>query len=296
VHFADRVVQLAGTRWMTLRLLAAVLERRARLTHVIGEMHAWHLVRALGRRPILFTVTIPGRPLPKTLLDKVAVFAVESEALAGDLAQAGVGRERIRIVYPGVDLSRFSPPPLRQGRFTVVFASSPSSPDHFEARGIPLLVETARLCPELDIRIMWRNWGQTDALRRALAALHPPANVINEWGDVVDMAAVYRGAHAAIFLPASNYGKSCPNSIVEALACGCPAIVSEGCGIAAMLDETGCGLQVRRVPSEVANALRKTAIEYSSRTTAARATAVLHFDSRQFFSAYRSLYSEMSGG
>ncbi len=293
VHLNDRVVQLSGRRWILLRVLAAVLERRARITHVFGEMHAWHFLRALGRRPMIFTVTIPGDPLPKALLDKVAFFAVESEALAGSLTSAGVDSARIRIVYPGVDLTRFTPTGSRPERFTVVFASSPSSPAHFEARGIPLLIEAARRCPDIDIRIMWRRWGDTEALKRALVSLNPPSNVISEWRDVPEMADVYRAAHAAAFLSADAYGKSCPNSVVEALACGCPAIVSESCGIATLLVTANAGLPVVRHPDSVAEAIYRTRREYAERTRAARAAAVAHFNVESFVASYRALYAEV---
>jgi glycosyltransferase involved in cell wall biosynthesis len=291
VHFGDRVVQLSGRHWMLFRLLATVLERRGRVTHVVGETHAWHLVRALGRRPIVFTVTIAGEPLPAALLDKITLFAAESEGLARALEGAGVDSARIRIVYPGVDLTRFSPGSTRPERFTVVFASSPPTPADFEARGVPLLVEAARRCPDIDVRILWRQWGDTAALKRALGALHPPANVISEWRDVPEMADVYRAAHAAAFLPADAHGKSCPNSIVEALACGCPAVVSEACGIGELLVAGNAGLRVARDPASVAEALERTKVEFCERSRAARAVAVQYFDLKVFLQSYRDLYA-----
>jgi glycosyltransferase involved in cell wall biosynthesis len=291
IHLHDRVIRLSGRRWVFLRVLAALLERRARITHVIGEMHAWHLLRALGRRPILFTVAIPGDPLPKSLLDKVTLFVAESEPLAHALVEAGVDRSRIRIVHPGVDVTRFSPGNARPERFTVVFASSPASASHFAARGIPLLVEAARLCPDIDVRIMWRTWGDTAVLKQALSALNPPPNVISEWRDVPEMAAVYQTAHASAFLSAANYGKSCPNSVVEALACGCPAIVSESCGIGALLVEGNAGIRVALDPVKVAEALQVLRAEFNDRSVAARAIATKHFDIELFIESYRALYS-----
>jgi glycosyltransferase involved in cell wall biosynthesis len=296
LHLRDRVIRLSGRRWVFLRMLAALLERRARITHVVGEMQAWHLLRALGRRPIMFTVVIPGEPLPKVLLDKVALFVAESEPLARALADAGVEGSRIRIVYPGVDVTRFCPGNSRPERFTVVFASSPSSPSHFAARGIPLLVEAARLCPDIDVRIMWRTWGDTAMLQQALSALNPPPNVISEWRDVPEMAEVYQSAHAAAFLSAANYGKSCPNSIVEALACGCPAIVSESCGIGALLVEGHAGIRVALDPVRVAEALQALKAEFVDRSAAARAIATKHFDIKLFLESYRTLYAMVEQG
>ena len=295
LHRAERVVQLSGNRWVALRVLAGVLERRAKITHVFGEMHAWHLLRAVGRRPIVFTVTIPGQPLPQPLLDKVAIFAAESQPLADALIDAGVEEDRIRIVYPGIDLARFSPGGVQRDRFTVVFASAPSSVEQFEDRGIPLLVEVARRCPEIDIQILWRRWGDITALQQEFARLKPPSNVIGEWRDVDDMATVYRAAHAAIFLPAAGHGKSCPNSIIEALACGCPAVVSQACGITGLLTSANAGIEVSREPGEVVRAIRTLSAEHRQRSEAALILANGHFAFGSFLNAYRDIYDDVAG-
>src|SRR5215204_5654480 len=52
----DRVVRLAGERWVTFRATAALLEPLGDVTHAFGAMNAWHSLTALGRRPIIFTV------------------------------------------------------------------------------------------------------------------------------------------------------------------------------------------------------------------------------------------------
>ena len=56
----DRVIRLAGARWMTFRATAALIEPLGNVTHAFGAMNAWHLLRALGRRPIIFTAVLAG--------------------------------------------------------------------------------------------------------------------------------------------------------------------------------------------------------------------------------------------
>ena len=69
----DRVLQLAGARWMTFRAAAALIEPFGNVTHAFGAMNSWQLLRALGRRPIIFTAVIAGPALDRALYDKVAV-------------------------------------------------------------------------------------------------------------------------------------------------------------------------------------------------------------------------------
>lgn len=287
----DRVVRLAGTRWMVFRGTAALLEPLGDVTHVFGAMNAWHLLRALGRRPIIFTVALPGTPLERALYEKVTVFAAESECLADDLRQAGIGSDRIRVIYPGVSLEDYRPVSrATRDRFQVLFASSPSDANEFQARGIPLLVDVARLCPEIDVTLLWRSWGDQQAARRAFANLNPPQNIRIDMRRGRDMASVYQQADAVACLYEPGFGKSCPNSIVEALACGVPALVSSSCGIAGLVAGHGAGIATTRNPADVAEAARTLRREHTRFSAAARDLAERHFDIRQFVDAYARLY------
>jgi glycosyltransferase involved in cell wall biosynthesis len=286
------VIRLSGKRWIALRALAALTEKAGDVTHVVGPMNAWHLLRAVGRRPIVFTVVVPGPVLGPELFGKVRIFVAETEPLAASLRGAGVPADRVRVIYPGVDLDRFTPAPPPPGRFRVVFASSPANADDFARRGIPLLVEAARACPEVDVVLLWRQWGDRTAADRALAALHPPANLIVEHKDVADMSAAFQAAHATIWMAEAGHGKACPNSVVEGLACGRPAIVSPTCGIAGVIRDSGAGLAPDPEPAAVAAALRALTREPDQWRARARSLAEQHFSLASFSSAYQALYRE----
>ena len=86
---AGGVIQLSSRRWVLLRILAALLERRGDVSHVFGSINDWHLLRAVGRRPVLFTAALPGRGPSVTLWSRVSVFVAETSALARDLIDAG---------------------------------------------------------------------------------------------------------------------------------------------------------------------------------------------------------------
>ena len=291
ISLRHRVVRLAAARSITFRATAALLEPLGDVTHVFGAMHAWHLLRSLGRRPIVFTVAIPGPALEAALYEKVAVFAAESECLADDLRRAGIDSDRIRVIYPGVNLEEFAPAPrATRDRFHVLFASSPSDVSEFDARGIPLLINLARLCPEIDVTLLWRSWGDQQAARRAFANLNPPQNIRIDAHRGRDMASVYQDADAIACLYEPGFGKSCPNSIVEALACGVPALVSDTCGIAGLIARGAAGIATTRNPSDVAAAVRTLRKEHLRFSAAARRLAERNFDRTQFVNEYARLY------
>ena len=287
----DRVIRLAGSRWMAFRAAAALIEPLGDVTHAFGEMNAWHLLKALGRRPIIFTVALPGPALEPALYDKVTVFVAESECLADDLRRAGISANRIRVIYPGVDLAEYQPVTRTPcDRFQILFASAPAHASEFRARGIPSLVELARSCPEMDVTLLWRSWGDQQAAQRAFADLNPPSNIRIDMRRGRSMASIYQDADAVACLYEPGFGKSCPNSVVEALACGVPALVSSTCGIAGLIANHGAGVATTRDPADVAEAARTLRREHTRFRAAARSLAERHFNIRQFVDTYARLY------
>ena len=291
----QRVWQMSARQWPMLRLAAPVLERAGRINHIFGGLDAsWHLLRSVRRRPLVFTVVLPGLPSDRRIYERVDCFVAEDETLEQMLLDAGIPRHRIRLIHPGIDLETYSPAaePSRQP-FRILFASSPADPAEFEARGIPLLVETARLCPDMEFVLLWRKWGNVSEAHRALERLAPPANVTMEELGPRGMPAAYREASALACLYAPGFGKSCPNSVIEALACGVPALVSESSGVAPLVVRHGAGLAVSRGADKVASAARKLRDARHMYARAARALAEQHFDVRTFLAAYEQVYDEL---
>jgi len=294
----DRVIRLSSERWALLRAVAAAVEPRGAVTHVFGALDEWHLLRAVGRRPVVFTVALPGRAMQPAMSRKVTAFAAETEPLAEALVRSGVPASQVAVVYPGVDLSYFSPEPsapLSSGRFRILFASSPAHAVEFARRGIPLLVELARARPDVDIVLLWRNWGDRHAATAALAALAPPANVVIEPRAGRTMPEVYRSAHATISCYEEGFGKSCPNSIVESAACGRPVIVNTTTGVASLIERTRAGVIAPPTVSAAAEAIDRLRDDYTGYAERARALAVETFDVETFRSRYRELYTRLAG-
>jgi glycosyltransferase involved in cell wall biosynthesis len=291
----ERVLTLSCRRWLTLRAIAALVEPRGDVTHAFGSLDGWHLLRSLGRRPLLYTVAIPGPALDRELYDHVTTFAVESRALAQPLLALGVPADRIEVVYPGIDLSAFrpasSPPP---SPFRLLFASTPADVRYFESRGIPLMIELARRRRDIHLTLLWRRWGNVGAAQRALRELAPGDNVELRVADVEDMAAVYRSAHATMCCFAPGTGKSIPNSVIEGLACGRPALVTEGSGISEVVDQQLAGVVADRSVEALCDAVDTLRANYPFYARNARTAAEQLFDLEATRRAYARLYDELA--
>jgi glycosyltransferase involved in cell wall biosynthesis len=290
----ERVVRLNFRRWKGLRLAAVAIERFGALTHIFGGIGTVaHFLHLLGRRPILFTVVIGGAPLPEHAYARVARFVVESDGLAKSLRDAGIGPERIEVLYPPVDLEWFAFHPPPAGRFQLLFASTPAEPSEIDARGIGLLIELARRRPEIDVVLMWRRWGRIADALRDIRDRRPPANLKIIEGDVDDMPTVYRQAHATVCAFQAGYGKSAPNSILEGLACGRPALVTDTCGIADLIGRARAGEVAERTVEGLCLALDALLRDYGGAGRRARRLAETELDERRVVERYRVLYAEL---
>lgn len=297
-HWLPRggVVRLSSRRWLLLRALAALIEPRGDLTHVVGEMNAWHLLRSVGRRPVVFTIVAPGPLLERRLLDKVTLFLPQTDALADSLLDAGIDAERVEVIRPGVDLKRFRVAAApAAAKFRILFASSPATSSEIESRGIPLLVEAARKRPDVEFLVLGRRWGDESTIRRSIQSLGPPDNLTIEWRDVDDMAAVYARSHATVALFREGFGKSCPTSVIEGLACGKPAIVTDSCGIAKSIVSAGAGFAVAPEITAVLEAIDSLRAGYAQFAERARALAEHHHDAETWLERHARCYERVLG-
>jgi hypothetical protein len=140
-----RVVTLSSRSWLALRAIAAIVEPKGEITHIFGGVPSWHLFRSLGRRPILLTAVESRYRVSRLPNSGIVRVALETEADLEEWLATGFHRKQIEIIYPGIDVDWYRPAPVVAERPTFLFASTPSDPDDFEARGVSLLVELARL-------------------------------------------------------------------------------------------------------------------------------------------------------
>jgi glycosyltransferase involved in cell wall biosynthesis len=281
---------------LLLIALARWLEPRADVTHLFGATDNWHLLRRLGRRPLLFTVTIPGTPQEPSLYGKVTLFAAETEGLAAQLIRHGADPARIEIVPPGVDLERFAPTPLPAPTpFRILFATAPPTPELFAERGIPPLIELARLRSDVEVTLLWRPWGDLARCLAALRVLDPPPNVRIEVREHGAVPLQIGDAHAVACCFDGGRAKAAPQSLIEGLACGRPALVTRDCGLAGLVEECGAGVTSSPRGEDLSTAVDVLRSRLSEMSRAARSLAEERFDRVDFLSRYRALYDRLAG-
>jgi glycosyltransferase involved in cell wall biosynthesis len=293
---SERVLTLSGWNWPVLRAVSAFVEPEGDITHVFGGQSSWHLMRALGRRPVLLTAVTAaefhGIRLP---MDGLRHVVVESPASIEEWTQHGIGRDQIAIIRPGVAVDYFEPMPRgTSGPFRLLFASTPADPREIAPRGIPLLVELARARPDIEVVMPWRAWGRTDRALRALARLRPPANVKVTVGDVADMRRVYAEVDATVVCFAAGVGKNSPNFAIEGLASGRPCICTPWNGIAGDVREAGAGVVVDRSVEALSRAIDVVKASWAGYSANARRLAEASFRSTDFLGQYEALYAQIA--
>lgn len=265
------------------------LEDRFDVSHVYTSLGDWHFLNALGRRPIVLTMTQNGSTGNPALLRKVARVVAETERMAEAAVVAGVPRERVSVIYPGVDLSLFQdspPPPLP---WKCLFASSPENPEEIHTKGVDLILELARREPELEITIAWRPFGKESDAALELIRSEGLSNLHILAGRVADMHSLYKRFHFTI-APFRSVGKPCPNSILEGLACGRPALVSEYVDIGDLIQREGAGFVFPRSADGIVEAFRRLRDSYPLLQQRARPIAHAFFDLANTVAQYGEVY------
>ncbi|HXG08815.1 MAG TPA: glycosyltransferase [Gemmataceae bacterium] len=281
---------------LLFRAATRLLEPFFQLNHVFGSPGDWFYLEGSRRRPIVLTVATWTLPVEPALLRRVECFVVEHPGGRDLLKQAGIDPGRVRLIFPPVDLERFTPSPPPAGPFTVLFASSPDKAEWLEGRGVPQLLEAARLRPHMRFRLLWRPWGDSAPRVRQWIAERGLRNVELVTGCFPDMAVHYRQVHvtATPFTDLSR-SKPAPNSLIESLACGRPVLVTETVGLAEVVREAAAGEVSEPTGPGLAEALDRLEADWISYSTRARRLAERYFGVGAFLRGYRRLYAEVLG-
>jgi len=271
-----------------------ILERRFDINHVYTGLSDWHFLRVLGRRPIVLTVTQRGAPADTSLLAKVSHVVAESASLADEAQRAGVPRERISVRYPGVDLADFTvgpPPPGEPWR--CVFASSPENVSEIHTKGLDLLIELARVEPSFHLTVLWRPFGPASDEALRVARTGAPPNVEFRAGRSVRIQDEYARAHFSV-APFRTVGKPAPNSVIEALAMGRPALVSDYTDLGGILEREGAGMRFSSTIEDLRRAYRDLLENYDTLQAGSRPCAERHFSLDAVVRHYARVYDAVS--
>lgn len=283
-----------------LRQLMPLLELRADLNHVYAEVVPEGFLGALGRRPTVMTIASEkGEPLPEFLADCAAIV-VQTRGMGRRLVAAGCDAQRVRLIYPGVDLSRFQAPAAGaavRGPVSILFATFPRHAEELGERGVHLLLEAAAALPDVRFDLVSRPWRGAatalDAVKGRLARRRAP-NVTLIEGLQADMAPLYaRSRFTVIPYTRADGGKECPRSLVESLACGVPVLISRDAPFSEYVAERGCGVVFEASVDGFRQALGAGLADYAALSSRAAACAREDFDLGGTLRAYQALYDEV---
>ncbi len=276
------------------KCFAPFVESMFNITHIYDDLANWFYLKNLGRRPIVLTATTGLKPLSPEFYKKVATIVVDSESRYQELAKY-FPSSKIKIVYPGVDLTCFQPvsvPPCLD-KFKVLFASAPATSGELKGRGVWQILKAAALLPQIEFTLIWRPWGNALKVVQDYLIQHPLPNVklVNQF--IPDMAICYQQHHLILAPFAVGGGKPCPTSVVEALACGLPVVVGPGIGIASLLIEQKAGLSAGSSGETLARAIIECKANWQSMHESARAVAEEYFDLRKTLKKYAQIYQNI---
>ena len=240
-------------------------------------------------KPIVYTITT-GMDSNRSGPD--STFVVSSAHEAEILHSRGFGR--VHVIRPGIDLSkiRVTPPQKPDAEFVLLAGSAPWNTLQFETKGFELLLRALKLIPEMKLICLWRGTLNREWSDRVQSSgLVDRVEIIQE---KVDISEVLSRCHAAIVLSAtSDQIKSFPNSLMEALAAGRPALISRCIPMSYYIEENNCGKVIEELGlEELMNAISEIIDEYSTFSKAA-SLAGRALSADQMVDEYQHLYQNI---
>ena len=305
------VLVVRGTRVLGLPGLVAA---RARGTPVVlqpeingewsGEAFTWGKRWARGGwgRLVLAMVALRNR-----LLRDADAFVAMSRLIRDEMRAASVPAERIRLLPHGVDTARFHPASREERASLRARLGLPGgllavySGRLLRGKGLEALVDAlaAPSVPPL-VRLILVGSGEgqaldaTEDLKRRVAERGLAARVV--FAGRTERVEDYLRACDVFVFP--SLFEALGIALVEAAACGLPAIASRTGGIIDVVEDGHSGRLVTPGDAEeLASALASLAGDEQSRVAmgaAARAVAVARFDEGDVLEGYRALFREVS--
>ncbi len=269
-----------------------------------GEAFTWG--KPLGARRPGRGVCATRSPRATGCSGTPTAFVAMSRQIQDEMGAAGIPRERIRLLPHGVDVERFRPADPTERQALRARLGLPEgvlavySGRLLRGKGLETLVDAmaAPALPEaLRLVLLGSGEGQLDVepeLRRRVSERGLGERVVFA-GRVENVADYLRAGDLFVF---PSLFEALGIALVEAAACGLPAVASRTGGIVDVVDHDRSGVLVPpgSAPA-LAAALATLASDPGRRAAmgrAARGVAVSRFDERDVLERYRALFSELS--
>lgn len=266
-----------------------LIEKFSGISHIYHNFSNRYFLGRLSKRPIVLTGAAGGDLLPLEYYRDVSLLVAESETDRQRLLDHGISAEQVQLIYPGVDLAKWFPRDSADD-FTVLFASSPFDESYFEARGVPILIEAAKLTPGIRYKLLWRNWGRTSELVRKMAGGLSNVDIIT--CEMHDVRELFRAVHAVVLpFTSDRLVKPCPNSLIEGLACGKPILCSKKVQVSSLIEEEKAGIIFEPHAKALADSARELAVNWGQYKNLARRCAEKYFSKDNFLASYSELYN-----
>ncbi|MFZ3147619.1 MAG: glycosyltransferase [Methanothrix sp.] len=243
-------------------------------------------------KPTIYTIIsgIDEKYLPRSAPSCTMVVSSSQEA---DVLRSR-GFRHVNVVRPGIDLSQIhvDPPEKPDPEFVLLAGSAPWTRRQFDTKGFNLLLEVLTRHPQIRLICLWRGTMYREWFDRVRSlGLADRVEIIQEKTDI---SRVLSRCHAAVVLSAtSDQVKSYPNSLMEALAAGRPALVSRCNPMSYYVEDKGCGKVIENLSlDELINAINEIVDEYSTFAEAA-SLAGRGLSATRMIDDYRHLYQNV---
>lgn len=184
------------------------------------------------------------------MLRNAAALHVTSDLEQDDMRSLGIRARRVLVIPNGIDIPAFNPDSKEREKHVLYLGRLDRK------KGIEVLLRAMARLP--DVPLVIAGDGEktyVDALKRLTSELALEDRV-TFLGHLEDEAKWREYRRAGLFaLP--SVSENFANVVLEAMAAGCPVLVSPGVGLAETVANQHCGRVVQREPGELAAAIRE---------------------------------------
>jgi len=185
-----------------------------------------------------------------------------SAALADDMAAIGLPRDKITLHYTGLDRALFHPQDRQQSRQRLERELGLALPE-----GAPLLATVGALIPRKGQALVLQALEHLPGVHLALVGAGPDRAALENQARDRNLASrvhflgsidhhllpVVLSAADAMVLPSASEGLA--NAWVEALACGCPLVITDAGGAKELVSDPAAGTITARTPEAITQAV-----------------------------------------